>query len=139
MVPPGISEDIFVQFTPGTEYKYFYDSIRIHCEGDKILIPIHAYPVINTKKDELLPATIDLGTAAVGETQIKELAIESTCPVNFEYEIREVQPHPDIRLITPASGDIVGLSHTPVAFQYTPQTFTTADAVFELRTSEFDF
>ena len=51
MVPPGISEDIFVQFTPGSEYKYFYDSIRIHCEGDKILIPIHAYPVINNKKD----------------------------------------------------------------------------------------
>ena len=59
--------------------------------------------------------------------------------MTFEYEIREVHPHPDIRLITPASGDIFGMSHTSVAFQYTPQTFTTADAVFELRTSEFDY
>jgi len=52
MVPSGIAEDIYVQFTaPGSEYKYFYDAIRIHCDGDKILIPIHAFPVINTKKD----------------------------------------------------------------------------------------
>jgi hypothetical protein len=55
MIPSGISEDIYVQFTPGNEFKYFYDSIRRHCEGDKILIPIHAFPVINSKKDELLP------------------------------------------------------------------------------------
>ena len=31
------------------------------------------------------------------------------------------------------------MSKTPVVFQYAPQTYTTADAVFELRTSEFDF
>ena len=54
MIPSGISEDIYVQFTPNDEFKYFYDSIRIHCEGDKILIPIHAFPVINSKKDELI-------------------------------------------------------------------------------------
>lgn len=73
MVPSGISEDIFVQFTPGNEFKYFYDSIRIHCEGDKILIPIHAYPVINTKKDELLPNTIDLGRIAIGDSCVRDL------------------------------------------------------------------
>jgi hypothetical protein len=56
MVPTGVSEDIYVQFTPTSQvpsdtlsaYKYYYDTIRIHCEGDKILIPIHAYPVINS-------------------------------------------------------------------------------------------
>ena len=29
MIPSGISEDIYVQFTPNDEYKYFYDSIRM--------------------------------------------------------------------------------------------------------------
>jgi hypothetical protein len=50
MVPTGVSEDIYVQFTPTNQneneplaaYRYYYDTIRIHCEGDKILIPIHA-------------------------------------------------------------------------------------------------
>ena len=87
----------------------------------------------------MLPSTIDLGRIAIGDTCQKDLYIESTCPVNFEYEIKEVVPHPDIRMITPAAGDIIGMTSTQVSFQYTPQTFTTADAVFELRTSEFDF
>ena len=69
MVPSGIAEDIYVQFTPNDEYKYFYDAIRIHCDGDKILIPIHAFPVINSKKDELFPNYIDMGKhLRVGET-----------------------------------------------------------------------
>lgn len=72
MVPAGIAEDIYVQFTPNDEYKYYYDCIRIHCEGDKILIPIHAFPVINSKKDEIFPNLIDLGkNLKVGETYSK--------------------------------------------------------------------
>ena len=65
MVPTGVSEDIYVQFTPGSDYKYFYDSIRIHCEGDKILIPIHAYPVINSKESRLLPERVDMGQGCI--------------------------------------------------------------------------
>ena len=139
MIPSGISEDIYVQFTPNDEYKYFYDSIRIHCEGDKILIPIHAFPVINTKKDALLPKQIDMGrNLKVGSHHMKNVDIESNCPVNFEYEIKETKGHPDIR-VTPMSGDIIGNSITQITFIYVPGTFTTAEAEFEVRTSEFDF
>lgn len=84
MIPPGISEDIYVQFTPGDEFTYFYDSVRIHCEGDKILIPIHAYPVINSKKDELIPRSIDMGSGCtVEKPYVKHANIVSNCPVNF--------------------------------------------------------
>jgi hypothetical protein len=72
MVPTGVSEDIYVQFTPASAsnnqldtlaaYKYYYDTIRIHCEGDKILIPIHAYPVINADCMDQIPKMIDLGS-----------------------------------------------------------------------------
>lgn len=77
MVPTGVSEDIYVQFTPTTQnpsdtlaaYKYYYDTIRIHCEGDKILIPIHAYPVINSECMEQVPKMIDLGSlCTLGQT-----------------------------------------------------------------------
>lgn len=51
ILPTGVSEDIYDQFTPtGSQpYKYCYDSIRIHSDGVKKLIPIHAFPVINSK------------------------------------------------------------------------------------------
>lgn len=45
---PGVSEEIYVSFTP-TEYRYYQDTIKIHCEGESLKIPVHAYPVINKK------------------------------------------------------------------------------------------
>jgi len=63
IIPTGVAEEIYVLFTPPIdENKYFYDSIRIHCEGDKILIPIHAFPVINSASRDQFPKIIDLGT-----------------------------------------------------------------------------
>ena len=73
MIPTGVAEEIYIQFTPAVdEYKYYYDSLRIHCDGDKILIPIHAFPVINSSKDELFPKFIDMGKACqIGQTYMK--------------------------------------------------------------------
>lgn len=108
MIPTGVTEDIFVQFTPGFDYRYFYDSIRIHVEGDKLLIPIHAYPVINTNKDSLLPVEVNMGDGCkVGQSYKKAFSIDSNCPINFEFQIKDILPHPDIR-VTPIQGDIVG-------------------------------
>ena len=107
MIPTGVSEDVYVQFTPSDEYKYSYDSVRIYCEGDKILIPIHAYPVINSKKDELLPSSIEMGkNCKVGSVYTKVFYIDSNCPIQFEYEFKETKPHTDIK-VQPAVGDIV--------------------------------
>ena len=110
MVPTGVAEEIYIQFTPARgEYKYYYDSVRIHCDGDKLLIPIHAYPVINSKQDELFPKYIDMGKGCrLGQSYQKQLQIESNCPVNFEYTIEVTKPHPEIH-ISPLSGDIIGL------------------------------
>lgn len=90
-------------------YKYYYDTIRIHCEGDKILIPIHAYPVINSDYMEQVPKMIDLGQGCtLGQTYHKSLMIQSKTPVNFEYEITVTKPHPDIQVLSPLTGDIEG-------------------------------
>jgi hypothetical protein len=120
MVPTGVSEDIYIQFTPDKDqgYKYYYDSIRIHCEGDKILIPVHAFPVINSKRPtaELFPKIIDLGkNCRIGDSHLKQLKIESNCPASFEYRIEVTKPHPEIN-VSPMLADIVGLQTTTIDF-----------------------
>lgn len=135
----GQVEDVYVQFTPGDQFKYFYDSIRIHAEGDKIIIPMHAFPIINRGFRSLIPKVIDMGRVHIGQIYQKELFIESTCPLTFEYDIKEIQGHSDITMMTPRKGDIVGLTNTPIVFQFKPQVVTMSKATFELRTSQFDF
>lgn len=73
----------------------------------------------------------------VGKVYTKTIDIESNCPVNFEYEIKEVKPHPDVK-VTPMRGEIFGGDYTTLTFTFSPTTFTTADCEFELKTSEFD-
>ena len=43
-------------------FRYHYDCIRVHCAGEKILVPIHGFPVINYEKDKLIPSLINFGT-----------------------------------------------------------------------------
>lgn len=70
------------------------------------MIPIHAYPVINSKKDEIIPKELDMGKGCkVGQNYQKTVGIESNCQINFEYEIKEVKAHPDIK-VSPIAGDI---------------------------------
>lgn len=94
--------------------------------------------MINSKKDELIPALIDMGKhKRVGQTYTKQIEIESNCPVNFEYKIDVEEPHPDI-LVSPMIGDIWGLETTLIDVTYSPQSFTTAEAVIRIKTTEFD-
>lgn len=139
MIPTGVSEDIYIQFTPAVdEYKYYYDSVRIHCDGDKILIPIHAFPVINSKQDELFPSFIDMGKAcSIGQSYHKQLQVESNCPIDFEYQIEVVKPHPEMH-VSPLLGDIPGLQTSTIDFTYNPKSHSTAECEIEIKTSEFD-
>ena len=96
---------------------------------------MHAFPIINQNFRSLLPKVIDIGRVHIGQIYQKELFIESTCPITFEYTIREVKSHQDITLVTPKKGDIIGLTDTPIVFQFKPQVVTTSQATFELTTS----
>ena len=111
--------------------------MRIHCEGEKLLIPIHGFPVINNTKAQLFPKLIDLGKRAVGDVATKTISIDCNVPVNFEYEITMLQPHADIR-VEPMFGDIAGMGKTDVYITYAPTNFTTAQAEIQFRTTEFE-
>ena len=64
---PGGSIDIAVKFTlpafpqAATIYQ---DSIRLHCTGGNLLIPVYAYPTINTKS---FPDKINFGSIPLGQ------------------------------------------------------------------------
>lgn len=68
LIPSGMSEEITISFKP-TEYKYFYDSLRINTDTENILLPIHAYPVLDRENlRNVFPRLIDFGTILIGTT-----------------------------------------------------------------------
>ncbi len=109
----------------------------MHCAGDKILIPIHGYPVVNQEVDRLLPPILDFGKNSINQEYKKSVFIQCTVPVNFEFEFRMLQHHPDIQVV-PIRGDIFGLSKTKIDFFYRPTSYTTACAEYMFKTSEFN-
>ena len=84
-IAPGMSDEIFVQFTP-EDYKYHYDCLRIQAEGSNFIVPIHAYPVMS-RKARMVPTFIDFGIRELISTLIKKNELESENPDDFEYEI----------------------------------------------------
>lgn len=68
-IPSGMAEELYVHFKP-TEYKYYYDTIRINTQDDTLLIPLHGYPALSRDYlRELFPRLIDFGTLDIGELQ----------------------------------------------------------------------
>jgi hypothetical protein len=86
-----------ITFIPQT-YQYYYDYISVHCEGEKMIIPIHAYPRMDMSLKEYLPKYIDFGTFPINSLDTKEIVLNNTIPVTFEYELVPVKPNDAIIL-----------------------------------------
>jgi hypothetical protein len=136
LVAPGMGETVYVQFTP-SEWRYYYDCMRLLCPNGNMNVPIHAYPVMN-ENERYLPSVLDLGKCPLGETLVKKVELECTVPVVFEFEFRFSEAHKDIQ-IEPMAGEILGNSRRSIEISYTPSDASTAVSEVELRLSEFDF
>ena len=128
---PGLSLDITVQFKP-TEWKYYYDCIRIHC---KVSPSMHVYThcvvyimnfiahlecdgLSSPQDDQNLlvpihaypvmstakfPSQVRFPATPVGRTRNKTLTLECDVPVDFEFQLTVLQHNPAF-VITPMRG-----------------------------------
>lgn len=108
-----------MHFTPN-EYKYYYDVLRIHTEDENIIVPLHAYPVLNRENlHDIFPKLIDFGIVTIGEKPKMRFPLESKIPANFEFEFIIKKTHPDIR-ISPLKGIIPAKSYIEIEIEYVP-------------------
>eukprot|EP00743_Colponemidia_sp_Colp-15_P003394 GILK01003668.1.p1 GENE.GILK01003668.1~~GILK01003668.1.p1 ORF type:complete len:832 (-),score=131.18 GILK01003668.1:94-2589(-) len=134
LLAPGMSEDIYVDFTP-TEWRYYYDCIRIHCEGEKLLVPMHGYPVMN---DVVFPKLIDFGACAVGSEVIRYERLECKIPINFEFEFTIKTSHSDFQ-VSPMTGIVPANGFVDIQITYSPSRLSTSSMEIQVNISQFGF
>jgi hypothetical protein len=135
LIAPGMSEDITIEFEPN-EWRYYYDCIRLHLnDSQNLLVPIHAYPVMN---EVTFPSRLDLGACPLAETMTRVLKLECNVPIQFEYKIDILEEHSDLT-ISPLSGIVPANGHTEITVSFRPVTLAVCSMKVRLDVSQFNF
>ncbi|KAK0058292.1 cilia- and flagella-associated protein 221-like isoform X1 [Biomphalaria pfeifferi] len=131
----GMILKCIVEFIPD-EWRYYYDCIRIHCQGDEnLIIPIHGYPVMNTKD---FPRNYTFSPIPVGSSTSKTFPLKSLAAIDFEFCFKYIQRHPAFQ-IEPTSGIVPANSQTEITITFAPLEFQTALMKVELVISQLNF
>ena len=136
-IAPGLCETIYLFFTPG-EYKYYTDNICINCPGNKIIIPIHAYPRMNIFVKEYIPKLIDFGNVAIDETESRNISIKNLIDQNFKYKITPINDCPEIK-IENLEDVFHEMKDNLIKISITPHKYGIFKGEYEFQVSEVDF
>lgn len=128
-------EEVTLLFTPN-ENRYYYDCLRVICAGcDPLVVPIHAYPVVNTAE---FPTAIDFGTCSITETMTKVVPLKCHVPIEFEFELKIAKPHAFFEVF-PTSGIIPANGQVDITINFHPLRLHSAFMEMEVNVSQFGF
>ena len=136
-IAPGLSETIYLFFTP-SEYKYYTDNICINCPGNKIIIPIHAYPRMNIFVKEYIPKLIDFGNIPIDSTVSKNISVKNLIDQNFKYKITPMNECPEIK-IDKMEDTFYEMKDNLIKVTISPKKYGIFKGDFEFQVSEVDF
>ena len=131
---PGGSIDIVVKFAlPSSPQAsaIYQDSIRLHSTGGNLMIPVYAYPTINTDN---FPDKINFGSIPLGQEATR--VIKLTSPENESFDFSCAMHPPSAFDVQPAYGTISGDMELTVS--YRPTEFITSSASMQIMFSTFD-
>ncbi|EQC32514.1 hypothetical protein SDRG_09840 [Saprolegnia diclina VS20] len=130
----GMSEEIFIAFTP-TEHKYYYECIHVHSAEGNFIIPIHGYPVVNKVA---FPSSIHFGATPLGHVAQRVLQLTCSVPIEFEFRIEVLKAHSSIR-VEPISGIIPANGTAHITVQFQPIVLANVFSEIELHIAQFNF
>jgi hypothetical protein len=133
-VSAGIAETVMVSFKPA-DLRYYADSIKVHCAGRNLVVPIHAYPALD---DVPIPPAIDFGVCELGTRVERLIEMRSSSRVAFEFRVEVLEAHGEVD-VAPLTGIVPPGGEQHICVGYTPDTLTSVHARFRVALSQFHY